>query len=244
LSLSRRHLLVAGSSVGIATVLFGCEQNAPAAQANAVETPPPAADAPTTDAPAADVALYDGSAVEPLSGDAIMNPDGVPDRPLGGVDADVVLVEYVSPTCPHCATFHATVYPQIKEEYIDTGRITFIARPFVRNVLDAVVFMLAEASDTGYHELLGAFMATQNQWAQAENPRQAIFQIAQQYGFTQERFEEILTDQEMFGRLETMRDQALNEFNLTGTPTFYINGEQLSGNATYDDLSQEIEQRL
>jgi protein-disulfide isomerase len=162
---------------------------------------------------------------------------------MGGVDATVTLVEYVSPTCPHCANFHMTALPQLKEEYIDTGRIRFIARPFRRNVLDLAVFMVAEAAGNQYNEVLSAYMETQNVWAASQNPRQAIFEVAEQFGFTQERFEEILTDEELLAALEATREQAL-ELGLQGTPTFFINGEKFEGNATYETLSAAIEERL
>lgn len=236
--LNRRNLLLAGSSVGLATLLHGCGDTS----ANAQQTD---AAADTTDAPAADgeVALYDGSAIEPLNGDAINNPP-LPDRPMGGVNASVTVIEYVSPTCPHCANFHATALPQLEENYINNGRIRFIARPFRRNVLDLAVFMVAEASGERYNEVLSAYMENQNVWAASENPRQAIFEIAQDFGFTQESFEEILTDEDLLAAIEATREQALNEFGLQGTPTFFINGDRFEGNATYEGLSAEIDNRL
>lgn len=235
--LNRRNLLVIGSGAGIATLVYGCSDSSNTGAA------PAEASADAGEA-SGDVALYDGSPIEPIDGQAINNPDGLADRPLGGVNANVTVIEYVSPTCPHCANFHATVYPQIKETYIDTGRIRFIARPFRRNVLDLAVFMVAEASGNAYHDVLAAYLATQNQWATAENPRQAIFGIAQQFGFTQERFEEVLTDEAMFGALESMREQALNQFGLQGTPSFYVNGQRLETGASFESLSAAIDAQL
>ncbi|RDE10605.1 DsbA family protein [Pelagibacterium lacus] len=236
--LNRRNLLLAGSSIGLVSLLYGCGDTS---TANAQS--PDAA--PAGDAPAAegDVELYDGSAIEPINGDAINNPP-LPDRPMGGVDATVTVVEYVSPTCPHCAQFHMTVLPQIKETYIDTGKIRFIARPFRRNVLDLAVFMVAEAAGEQYNEVLSTYLQTQNVWAASENPRQAIFEVAQQFGFTQERFEDVLTDEDLLAAIEATREQALNSFGLQGTPTFYINGRRFEGNYTYEALSAEIENQL
>src|SRR5690606_13067221 len=121
----------------------------------------------------------------------------------------------LSPTCPHCATFHATVYPQLKAEYIDTNKIQFIPRPFVRNVLDAVVFMLAEAAgEAKYHEVVDTFFRTQDQWVTSNKPADAMFAIAQQLGFTRETYDAALTNQALFSGLETMRKQASEEFQL------------------------------
>lgn len=240
MALTRRQFLITGSGAGAALLLAACDQNSQAASISAVDTPAAgAADAP---APVTG-AFYDGSPVPPLSSAAIYNPDGLPDRPLGAVDASKTMIEYISPTCPHCANFHMTVYPQIVERYVDTGELIFVSRPFIRNVPDAVIYMLAESAGSGaaYFDILSTYLATQNQWAVAENPRAAIFEIAQQFGFTQERFEQVLSDQDLFAALEAIRDQALNQFGLTGTPSFYLNGERYSGNYDFESLSAAID---
>ena len=176
----------------------------------------------------------------------LMQPNGVADRPIGAEDAKVTFIEYASPTCPHCASFHVNVYPALKEQYIDTGKITFILRPFVRNVLDAVVFMLAETAEDNetYNNIVATYFKTQNQWALSDKPRDELLAIALQLGFTQESFEAALTNQELFDGMESLREQALNEFDLTGTPTFYVNGKQLAGDKTLEELAAEIDPQL
>lgn len=166
----------------------------------------------------------------------------LPDHVLGDAEAPVTVIEYASPTCPHCATFHNNVYPAFKEQYVDTGKVKFILRPFVRNVLDAVVFMLAEAAgEDQYHAVVETFFNTQMQWATSNTPRDVIFEIAKQLGFTEQSFETALTNQELFAAMETMREQALEEFGLEGTPTFYVNGKQLTGDQTLEELAAEID---
>ncbi len=170
---------------------------------------------------------------------------GVADHVVGNKDAKVTVIEYLSPTCPHCKTFHETVYPQLKAEYIDTNKIQFIPRPFVRNVLDAVVFMLAEAAGAEkYHEVVDTYFRTQNDWVTSPTPADAMFAIAQQLGFTKETYDAALTNQALFSGLETMRDQATREFQLQGTPTFYVNGKMLNGGVTFDSLKAEIDPLL
>jgi protein-disulfide isomerase len=170
---------------------------------------------------------------------------GVADHVIGNKDAKVTVIEYLSPTCPHCKTFHETVYPQLKAEYIDTNKIQFIPRPFVRNVLDAVVFMLAEAAGAEkYHEVVDTYFRTQNDWVTSPTPADAMFAIAQQLGFTKETYDAALTNQALFSGLETMRDQATREFQLQGTPTFYVNGKMLNGGVTFDSLKAEIDPLL
>lgn len=166
----------------------------------------------------------------------------LPDRPLGSETAPVTVIEYASPTCPHCAAFHNNVYEPFKAEYIDTGKVKFLLRPFTRNVLDAVVFMLAEAAGPDmYHEIIATYFRTQDQWGVSDKPRDALLAIAKQLGFTDQSFDAALTNQDLFNAMEKMREQALNEFKLEGTPTFYINGKQLTGDKTLEQLKAEID---
>lgn len=173
----------------------------------------------------------------------LMAPAGnIADKVLGDPNAPVTVIEYASPTCPHCATFHNTVYEPFKAEYVDTGKVQFILRPFVRNVLDAAIFMLAEAAgEANYHNVIATYFRTQANWGTSDKPRDAILDIAKQLGFTQESFDAALTNQELFTGMEAQRDQALNEFALQGTPTFYVNGKLLSGDKTLEQLAAEID---
>lgn len=174
-----------------------------------------------------------------------MAPMPVPDRPIGSADAKLTIVEYASPTCPHCVSFHVNVFPQVKKEYVDTGKVRYILRPFLRNALDAAVFMLAGSADAdAYHTIVDTYFETHSQWALSDRPRDALLKIALQLGFTEESFEAALTNQELFSGMDKMRTQALEEFDLTGTPTFYLNGKQLSGDKNFDELAKEIDSML
>jgi protein-disulfide isomerase len=184
-----------------------------------------------------------GSAFAQASKDpAALANVALPDKPLGSETAPVTLIEYASPTCPHCAAFHNNVFPTLRTDFIDTGKVRFLLRPFVRNVLDAVVFMLAEAAGPEqYHNIIETYFRTQGEWLQAPDPRAALLGIALQLGFTEQSFDEALKNQELFTKMETMREQALNEFGLTGTPTFFVNGQQLTGDQTLEQLRTVID---
>jgi protein-disulfide isomerase len=173
-------------------------------------------------------------------------PEGITDHVLGDANAPVTVIEYASPTCPHCAAFSNDVYPAFKTTYIDTGKVKFIIRPFLRNVLDAVIFMLAEAAGPeSYHNVVETFFRTQAQWSDpAKTPREEILVVAKQLGFTEESFDAALTNQALFDAMETMRTDALEKYKLEGTPTFYINGKQLTGDKTLEQLAAEIEPLL
>jgi protein-disulfide isomerase len=56
------------------------------------------------------------------------NEFGISDMVQGDADAPIEIIEYASYTCPHCARFHASVYPQLKADYIETGKVKFVYR--------------------------------------------------------------------------------------------------------------------
>lgn len=189
-----------------------------------------------------------GADGDTYSVDELMNPgiDNYKDWPIGNAEAKVTMIEYLSPTCPHCARFAAEVFPEFRTKYVDTDKVLYVPRPFQRNVLDAVVFLLAAtATDSeGYLKVIEVFFKTQNDWAVSEKPKDAMFAVAQTLGFTQESFNTALTNQDLFDGMEKLRQQAIDKFDLTGTPTFYINGKALSGEKSIDELSTEIDPLL
>jgi protein-disulfide isomerase len=222
----------------------------------------------------------DGDVIDQLK---LMAPKGIPDKVSGSPDAKVTLIEYASPTCPHCALFSNTVLEPFKEKYVATGKAKFILRPFARNTMDAAIFMLAEAAAkavdaapvstdasaasseasapatpadpanpsgfsqaaiAAYENVISTYFRTQDTWGVSDKPLDAIKAVAVQLGFSDASFNQALTNQDLFNAVETMRDQALNDFGLEGTPTFYLNGKQLTGEKTLEALSAEIDPLL
>jgi protein-disulfide isomerase len=175
----------------------------------------------------------------------LMKPAGNTDHPLGPANAKVTLIEYASPTCPHCALFATTVFEPLKQKYIDTGKIQFIMRPFLRNTLDAVVFLLAEAAGPAkYYDVIQTFFKTQDTWAASDKPKDAILAVAKQLGFTDDSFNVALTNQPLFDGMKALLDQATKDFGVTGTPTFFLNGQQMTGERSLDQFSAAIDPLL
>jgi hypothetical protein len=75
----------------------------------------------------------------------------------------------------------------------------------------------------------------------AEKPRDALLAVAMQLGFTAETFDKALTNQALYEGMEKMKTEALGVFDLEGTPTFYVNGKQLTGDKTLEQLAAEID---
>jgi protein-disulfide isomerase len=182
----------------------------------------------------------------------LMAPVGLPDHVLGNKDAKVTVIEYGSAQCPHCGNFHRDVFPELKSKYIDTGKIKFIFRPFALSIYDVVVFMLAEiAGPDQFYTVLDAYYDNQEKWDFAEydpsrtkEEADAIKAIALQLGFTEDSYKQALTNRDWPQRIQDHRDQAVNDFKVTGTPTFFVNGKQMVGEQTIDELAAAIDPLL
>ena len=162
---------------------------------------------------------------------------------MGPEDAKVVVVEYASASCPHCANFYKETFPALKKDYIDTGKIRFIFREFPHNQPALAAFMLARcAPKDKYFPLIEMFFEQQDSWLQA--PLEGLQKIAQLAGFTKESFDACLKNEAVAKGILAVRDQASNEFGVDSIPTFFINGELLKGETSIEEFRKKIDPLL
>lgn len=173
----------------------------------------------------------------------LLKPPALGDMALGADEgAKVTIVEYASATCPHCAAFHKDVWPKLKADYVDTGKIRFIFREFPLNDPALAAFMIARAAPKeSYFPLIGVFFDTLETWA--KDPANGLLNIAKQAGFTQEKFDATLKDEKLAKGIMEIRDGGV-KFGVQGTPTFFLNGKPMRGEVTYDSLKADIDKLL
>jgi len=164
----------------------------------------------------------------------LMAPGPLPDISLGQEDAPNTIVEYASMTCPHCAQFHQFVLPELKTKYVDTGKVRLIFREFPLDRLAAYANMLARcAGPDRFYPMLSALFATQSSWAlPGEEGLEQLRTVGKQAGFTTEKFDQCISDEELFNKIAETRARANETFGVNSTPTFFINGEKLTGEQT------------
>lgn len=180
----------------------------------------------------------------PLGLSAAMAEELLPDKVLGDPDAPVEIIEYASMTCPHCASFHEGVFPQLKEEYIDTGKVRFVLREFPFDPLAAAVFMLARCSDDKYYDVVDLFFEQQRTWAVREGALGEIRKLAKQAGFTDEAFETCLTDQKLLDGINAVKDHGARELGVRATPTIFVDGKQVEGSRNIKAFREIIDAKL
>jgi protein-disulfide isomerase len=177
----------------------------------------------------------------------LMAPEALPDMVMGNDKASVTVIEYASMTCPHCAHFQETTFPELKKRYIDTGKIRYIFREFPLDNLAAAASMLARCageSDKGkYFALVDTLFNQQRTWA-VEKPIPPLLAIAKQAGFTEQSFNACLSNQKVLDGIEAVRQRAIDKFKVGSTPTFFINGNSYSGAMSIEDMAKIIDPML
>lgn len=167
------------------------------------------------------------------------------DRILGNKDAKVTMVEFASYTCPHCAHFHKETLPEIKKNYIDTGKLRLILRPMpLDNLALAVAKLTYCVPADRYYNFAGAFFNSQNAWVPAPDRLAALKNIATMGGMTPTEFDACLKNDQVQKEVLALDTLARDGLKVASTPTFFINGKRLSGAVTYDDFAKLINKHL
>jgi protein-disulfide isomerase len=220
------------SGFRIAAVLIGLVLAAAAPSALA-------ATAPATDAPDATGGLagafYDGAYV------------------MGSPKARIVVQEYASAVCPHCARFDASVFPTLKTKYIDTGKVRFEFREYLTAPADlaASAFIVARcAGKLAYFKSVEEIFKAQGEMFSGQpgtEPVVVLMRIARNNGIDAARFQACLSDKAAVTALQTRIDHAMDVDKIDATPTVLINGRKLdpgAGEWTAEKLSREIDAAL
>lgn len=174
----------------------------------------------------------------------LAKPGPAGDISLGSDKAPVTIIEYASMTCPHCAHFSITTFPELQKRYIDTGKVRFIFREFPLDALAAAGFMLARcAGKDKFMPVVETLFAKQSEWI-VQKPVPALREIAKQFGFTQQTFDACLANQKVLDGIQDVRDRAAEKLGVNSTPTFFINGKKFTGDQSIDALAKEIDPYL
>jgi protein-disulfide isomerase len=177
----------------------------------------------------------------------VAKPVSLPDMALGSKDASVTITEFASMTCPHCAAFNEAVFPKIKADFIDTGKIRYVFREFPLDVKAAAGSMLARCiakDDAGkYFAVVDLLFKSQAEWAGAKST-ETLTRIGKQAGMSQQAVDKCLTDQVLLDKVAADQKFATEILKVNSTPTFFINGEKITGEASYEEFAKRIQAQL
>jgi protein-disulfide isomerase len=173
----------------------------------------------------------------------VTKPSPLGDMALGPENASVTIVEYASMTCPHCAAFTNEVFPKLKAEYIDTGKVRFIFREFPLDLVAAAGSMLARCiakqDAPKYFAVVDILFKQQAEWA-VKNPVEPLKRIAKQAGLSEDAFNACLKDQSVLDGIKATQDYAADTLKVNSTPSFFINGTMVKGETSIEAFEKII----
>jgi protein-disulfide isomerase len=175
----------------------------------------------------------------------LMAPQPLDDMVMGDEKAPVTVIEYASMTCPHCAHFEEATWPDLKKDYIDTGKVRYIFREFPLDPLAAAAFMLARCAGPEKRDaIVDLLFDKQKDWAFVDKPIEALAATVKQAGISQSDFESCLNNQKLYDQVNQTRENAAKNFHVDATPTFFVNGKKLSGELPIAEFDKAIEPLL
>ena len=206
----------------------------------AVEEASPAAEIPT---------VVEAAAAEPVAARAAPPSATLPvtafDRPIGDPDAPITIIEYASFTCIHCGTFHNETWPALKAQYVDTGQVLFLFRDFPLNGLALSASLLTHCvPEDAYHGTVTELFRSQEEWIGSDDPMSRLLAIGVFAGASEAELEACMADRSLAEEIIAVRLEGEAAYEVSGTPTFVINGETLTGARPFEAFEEIIERLL
>ena len=195
----------------------------------------PFADASTTATPGRQVIA------NPTIAEIMQPASELPEIAIGRDDAPVTIIKYESLTCPYCRKFQSDVFPVLKREYIDTGKVRFILREFPIGMQSGAATIAMRCAPASKHfTLYEKFMAQQASWVSQEVRRDPIFKIANQVGMTRAEFDACYENRSMIAALYKIKERG-RTLGIIGTPNFFVQGKLVKSTLDMAKLREMID---
>lgn len=171
----------------------------------------------------------------------------IADMMQGSSDAKVEIIEYASYTCPHCASFHAGPYKDLKKDYVDTGKVKFVFREVYFDRFGLWASMIARcAGPDRFFGMTDLLFKEQSLWSRAGDPAGIVAELRKiglKGGMDEAQLNACLEDADNAQALVAWYQENAERDNVRSTPSFLINGEPYS-NMNYADFSAIIKEKL
>ena len=173
--------------------------------------------------------------------DQILEPGPLGEREYGNPNARVTIIEYASLTCPHCRNYHANVFPKVKRQYVDTGKVRYIIREFpIGRTAGTAAIATRCAPQKKYLFLTEAYLSRQKEWVSQEVRPDMIYKVAKSSGMSRQTFDTCLSNQTIIDGLTEVKQRG-RKYGVIGTPTLFINGQKAQGEVTFEQIKAMIE---
>ena len=167
------------------------------------------------------------------------------ERALGTADAPVIIHEYASLTCSHCAAFHRDTLAQIKSAYLDTDKARLVFHDFPLDRLALVAAITARCGPPErYFGFIEVLFRQQEQWSRAADPRAALLRIAKMGGLSEALFDACVSDQGLLNAIRQRAEDDSRRHSIKSTPTFLIGDRRIEGSAPFAQFKAAIDAAL
>jgi len=148
-------------------------------------------------------------------------------------------------TCPHCAEFDRVTLPEIKKNWIDTGKAKLVYRDFPLDglALKASVMTRCAAPDR-FYSYVDTLFQSQDNWARSRDPEDALSHIAKLGGMSDDRFKSCMKDDKLSDSIADGAMKAQKDYGVNSTPTFFVNGTKVVGALPYPDFEKALNAAL
>ena len=165
---------------------------------------------------------------------------------VGNVNAKISIIAFESMTCSHCADFHKNVFPELKEEYLDTGLAKIEFRHFPLDLAALNASKISQCKNDGNSKILESLYANQQKWVKGGSINEAnknLRKFLESEGFNI-NFNECLNNKEIEDFVLNDRIDGAKNFKVNATPTIIINNEKFEKTLNYKNLKKALEKLI
>jgi protein-disulfide isomerase len=174
------------------------------------------------------------------------------DHTLGDPKAKVVLIEYAAPVCPHCARFNENVFPKLKTEFIDTGKVLYVFRVFPLHPSDVAAEKLATCMPKGkYFAFMDLLFRNQPKWDfeyGVQDVQGGLREMAKQAGMDQATADACMAASTEEERINRVAIEGQSRYDINSTPSILVDGElqqpPFASEWTFEAVAQILNDKL
>jgi protein-disulfide isomerase len=170
------------------------------------------------------------------------------DRTLGNPKAPILVVEYAAPSCPHCSRWNRDIFPLLKKDYIDTGKVYYVFRVLPLSQVDVAAEAMARCLPAdNYFQFIDLMFRNQEKWDPEygiSDTHAALVDMGRIAGMSAEQVDTCIGNQAEQKRITQVGQQASTQYSINGTPSFIINGELRSGEVPWDQMKNLLDSML
>ena len=164
----------------------------------------------------------------------------------GNKNAKITIIAYESLTCSHCSNFHKEIYPQLKEEYIDTGLVKIEFRHFPLDIAALNASKITQCKKDQSLEILESLYSNQQSWLKGstiEEVNDGLKKFLKKEGFDID-FEKCINNKEIEDFVLNDRIEGTKNFKVNATPTIIINNKKFEKSLNYKNLKKSLEKLI